>query len=392
MAELSDVLTGITVLDFGMNIAGPQAASLLADLGADVVKIEGPGGDTSRAMAPQQDGISAMFASMNRNKRYLELDLRRPDARPVLARLLGRADVVVQNLRPGKAATLGISAEQCHAVNPRIVHVSVEAFYPVEQSRPGYDLLVQAETGMMSLTGEPDRPPSRLPGSLLDHISGLWAAFGVVAALRGDRDRTSLTLTMADIALSLLGDRVTSYLMSGEIPSRMGSAIGVTTPLQAYPTADGDIVIGAASDGLFRRLAAVVVPDLVDDPAYSTQAGRLARREELNDRLVESFAHDTAKGWLARLDEAGVPAARIRDLADATERHRTMSRTGLVPVDGLPGLDLVANPLIASPAGPVSRPRPIGDDNRAVLTELGGLSEEEYGRLVADGVVGQTGD
>jgi CoA:oxalate CoA-transferase len=392
MADLSDVLAGITVLDFGMNIAGPQAASLLADLGADVVKIEGPGGDTSRAMSPQQDGVGALFAAMNRRKRYLELDLRQPAARPVLARLLERADVVVQNFRPGKAPSLGISAEQCHAVNPRIVHVSVEAFYPAERSRPGYDLLVQAETGMMSLTGEPDRPPSRLPGSLLDHITGLWAAFGVVAALRGDRDRTSLTLTMADIAMNLLGDRVAAYLVNGEIPARMGSAIGVTTPLQAYPTADGDIVIGAASDGLFRRLAAVVTPGLVDDPDYSTQAARLAHREELNARLVEGFAQDTAKGWLQRLDDAGVPAARIRDLADATERHRTMSRTGLVPVEGLPGLDLVANPLLAPPAGPVARPRPVGDDSRAVLTELGGLSEEEYGRLVADGVVGRTGD
>jgi crotonobetainyl-CoA:carnitine CoA-transferase CaiB-like acyl-CoA transferase len=197
---------------------------------------------------------------------------------------------------------------------------------------------------------------------------------------------------MADIAMNLLGDRVTSYLVSGEIPARMGSAIGVTTPLQAYPTAEGDIVIGAASDGLFRRLAAVVTPDLVDDPAYSTQAARLANREQLNARLVESFAQDTAKGWLQRLDEAGVPAARIRDLGDATERHRTMSRTGLVPVEGLPGLDLVANPLLASPAGPVTRPRPIGEDSRAVLTGLGGLTEEEYARLVADGVVGQTGD
>jgi len=291
-------LAGVRVLDCGMNIAGPEAASLLADLGADVIKVEAPRGDTSRALQPMSDGVSEMVAAVNRNKRYLGLDLGQPAASRVLTPLLEWADVLVQNLRPGKATSLGIDAGRCHAVNPRLVHVSIEAFYPAEAIRPGYDLLVQAETGMMHLTGEPDRAPSRLPGSLLDHISGLWSAFGITAALHGKRERAELVISMSDIAQSLLGDRVAAYLMSGEVPQRMGSAIGVTTPLQAYPTADGDVVVGAASDALYRRLCAVIDPSLADDPRFRGQADRLAHRQELNELIESALSTASADVWL----------------------------------------------------------------------------------------------
>ncbi|GAB3079765.1 CoA transferase [Intrasporangium mesophilum] len=384
MADLGGVLTGTTVVDFGLNIAGPACASLLADLGADVVKVEAPAGDTSRSLAPQTGGVSTMFATMNRNKRGLGLDLRHPDAAPVLRRLLENADVVVQNLRPGKAGTLGLSAEQVHAVNPRIVHVSIEAFYPSEGSRPGYDLLVQAETGMMSLTGDPDRPPSRLPGSLLDHVTGLWSALGVVAALHGPRDRVALTLSMSDVALHLLGDRVAAYVATGTVPTRMGSATGVTTPLQAYPTADSDIVIGAASDALFHRLAEVVDPALAGDETYATQTGRLEHRGALDERLTAALRTATADTWLERLDEAGVPAARIRDLGEATARHREHSATGLVPVDGVSGLELVANPLLDKPQ--VGPPFALGGDSAAVLANLG-FGDDEVAALLDSGAV-----
>jgi crotonobetainyl-CoA:carnitine CoA-transferase CaiB-like acyl-CoA transferase len=380
-------LAGIHVLDFGMNIAGPQAASLLADLGAEVIKVEGPDGDSSRGFSPQADGISALFATMNRSKRYLGLDLTRPGARELLPPLLWWADVVVQNLRPGKAAQLGFSADECHAVNPRIVHADVEAFYPPELSRPGYDLLVQAETGMMSLTGSPDREPSRLPGSLLDHVTGLWVAFGVVSALHGERDRTRVRLSMSDIALHLLGERATTHLLSGEVPVRMGSSLGTTTALGAYPTADGDIVIGAANDRLFRRLAELVAPHLIDDPDYATQAARLAHRAKLDEHLSEGFARATSQAWLERLDTAGVPAGRIRDFPEAVARHRDMSRVGLVPVAGLSALQLVANPLGVHAGSAVDRPGGLGADSREIVTGLLGRDDAEYHRLVAEGIV-----
>ena len=360
MTEQSQPLAGVHVLDFGMNIAGPQAASLLADLGAEVIKVEGPGGDSSRGFAPQAEGISALFATMNRNKRYLGLDLTKPGAQAVLEPLLQWADVVIQNLRPGKAGGLGFSAEQAHDVNPRIVHVDIEAFYPPERMRPGYDLLVQAETGMMSLTGSPDREPSRLPGSLLDHVTGLWTAFGVVSALHGPRDRARVQLSMSDIALHLLGERAATYLLSGEVPTRMGSSLGTTTALRAYPTADGDIVVGAANDRLFRRLAAVVAPQLVDDPDYATQGARLAHRDKLDELLSEGFSTASSQTWLERLDAAGIPAGQIRDFGRG--RHPASGhepgRDGRHRRSPGPGdRRQPARPPARDPAGTARRPR-----------------------------------
>ncbi|SOD71759.1 formyl-CoA transferase [Jatrophihabitans sp. GAS493] len=378
-------LDDVHVLDFGMNIAGPQSTSLLSDLGADVIKVESPQGDTSRSFTPKVAGLSAMFAAMNRNKRYLALDLTHPNAAEVLDPLLRWADVVVQNLRPGKAGELGISAEQCHDINPRIVHASVEAFYPAELTRPGYDLLVQAETGMMSLTGDPDGEPSRLPGSILDHVTGLWTAFGVLAALNGTRDRVALNISMSDVAQTLLADRVSAYLLSGDVPTRMGSAIGTSTPLQAYPTADGEIVVGAVSDALFRRLCAVVAPDLNQEPEFETVGGRVAHRDELNRRLSAAFAGDSAQAWYDRLDAVGVPVGRVRTMPDAVARHRELSRTGLVEVPGMEGMEVVANPLGMRQSLPC--PGALGADSESIATELLGLSKEQVQTLVADGVV-----
>src|ERR1700744_1862967 len=387
MTDESQALAGVHVVDFGMNIDGPEAASLLADLGAEVIKVEGPGGDASRAFSPQSDGVSALFASMNRDKRYLGLDLAQPQARSVLTPLLQWADVVIQNLRPGKAEGLGISAAQCHAVNPRIAHVDIEAFSPPERTRPGYDLLVQAETGMMSLTGSPDREPSRLPGSLIDHITGLWAAFGVVSALHADRDRARVQLSMSDVAMHLLAERAVAHLLSGERPTRMGSSLGTTTALRAYPTADGDVVIGAANDRLFRRLALLVAPQLADDPDYATQAARLAHRNKLDEQLIAGFTTATSATWLPRPDEAGIPAGQIRDFPDAVRRHVEMSKVGVVPIDNLPDLPVIANPLGVHDGTVLARPGGIGADSRDIVTGLLGLDPEQYTELVDAGVV-----
>jgi len=378
-------LTGVRVLDLGMNIAGPQAASLLADMGADVIKVEAPQGDTSRALEPKIAGVSATVVAMNRNKRFLGLDLRHPGSAPVRDALLRWADVAVQNLRPGKADELGIGAELAHSVNPRLVHVSIEAFYPSEGSRPGYDLLVQAETGMMHLTGDADRAPSRLPGSLLDHTTGLFAAFGVAAALHGPRDRHQLVVSMSDVAQHLLGDRVAAYLFSGEAPQRMGSAISVTTPLQSYRTGDGDLAVGAASDALFRRLGEALGLALADDPRFADQASRLTHRHELDKVIEEALSSADADTWFDRLSAAGVPAARVRDLPGAVARHRQLSRTGLLPVAGLQGAELVANPLGASVAP--TRPGPVGADSRSLLVDVLGFAPEDYQGLVDAGVV-----
>lgn len=378
-------LKGVRVLDFGMNIAGPQATNLLADLGADVIKVESPQGDTARSLEPKINGVSAMSMTMNRNKRYLALDLRNPESAVVLEGLLRWADAAVQNLRPGKATELGIDADQCHAINPRLIHASIEAFYPVDGTRPGYDLLVQAETGMMHLTGDADGSPSRLPGSLLDHTTGLYAAFGISAALHGPRDRHSITVTMSDVAQSLLGDRVAAYLLNGLAPERMGSAISVTTPLQSYRTGDGDLVIGAANDTLFRRLGETLGTTVADDPRFTSQAARLAHREELNIALEEALASDSADVWYQRLVAAGIPVALVRDMPAAVDRHRELSRTGLLQVEGMPGAELVANPL-GSAITPTA-PGPVGGDSLSLLVDVLGFSPDAAQQAVDSGAV-----
>jgi CoA:oxalate CoA-transferase len=378
-------LRGIRVLDFGMNIAGPQAASFLGDLGAEVIKIEAPSGDTSRGLEPKIDGVSMTAATMNRNKRYLALDLRNPASAPVRDALIRWADVAVQNLRPGKAASLGIDAAHCHDLNPRLIHLSIEAFYPSEGSRPGYDLLVQAETGMMHLNGEADRAPSRLPGSLLDHTTGMFAAYSLAAALHGPRERSSLTVSMSDVAQTLIGDRVAAYIASGEAPQRMGSAISVTTPLQAYVTGDGVLAIGAASDVLFRRLAEALGTTMAADPRFADQANRLAHRDELNAEIEKVLAEDVADSWYRRLSDAGIPVARVRDLPDAVQRHRELSATGLVEVEGLTGAEIVANPMGARRRP--QRPGLVGEDSETVVVETLGFDAAEYRRMVASGAV-----
>lgn len=387
MTDKQRPLHGIHVLDFGMNIAGPEAASLLADLGADVIKVEGPAGDSSRGFSPQAEGVSALFATVNHNKRYLGLDLTKPRAREMLTPLLEWADVVIQNLRPGKADELGVGAEACHRANPRIVHVDLEAFHPSERSRPGYDLIVQGETGLMSLNGSADREPSRLPGSLLDHVTALWAAFGVTAALRGERDRTRVRLSMSDVALHLLAERATAFLLDGVRPTRMGSSLGTTTALRAFPTGTGDIVVGAANDRLFGRLAALVAPELVDDPRYATQAARLAHRDELDEHLIRGFSTAPAETWLRRLDEAGIPAGVIRDFPEAVQRHRDLSRVGMVPVAGAPRLEVVANPLGDGTAATIGLPPGTGGDTRAIADEILGVGPGQFEQLVAAGIL-----
>lgn len=379
-------LEGTLVLDLGMNIAGPYAASVLADFGADVVKIEPPAGDSGRGYPPEVDGVSVLFASMNHGKRHLGLDLRHPGAVDVVGRLVERADVLVQNLRPGKAAELGIDAAACHDRNPRLVHCSVEAFYPDDGERAGYDLMVQAESGLLAATGSEDGGPSRSPGSFLDHVTSLWVALGAMAALAGRRDRPVVRVTMLDVAMALWNDRAGTYVATGEVPRRMGSSLATTTPHRSYPTADGDVVVGAANDSLYRKLAKVLGPPVEGDERFDTLPGRLALREELDALVGDALAKETTAHWLERLDAAGVPAAAVRDLAEAVERHRRLSTTGMYDVPGVPGLSIVAPPVSMEAWAPAA-PGAVGRDTDEVLRDLAGFDGAAIARLREEGIV-----
>jgi crotonobetainyl-CoA:carnitine CoA-transferase CaiB-like acyl-CoA transferase len=383
-------LRGVRVVDAGLNIAGPYAASLLADLGADVVKLEPPGGDPAREYQPEVAGTGTLFAAVNHRKRYLALDLRTEAGREVLRRLVARADVLIQNMRPGKEVALGLDAGACHAANPRVVHCSVEAFYPDEQSRPGYDLLVQADSGILHLTGEVGGGPVRMPAAVIDHATGLWAALGASAALHGDRDRTALRVSMLDVTISLLNDKVAAYLATGEDPVRMGSATSVTTPHGAYRTADGWIVIGAATDAMYARLAQVLAGEhgTLTGERFATQRARLARRTQLDSLLTKVLRQQTAEHWLHTLSAADVPVAVVRTLADASERHRRLSTTGVLQLGDDARLAVVAPALqIAGHQWQAFEPPgPVGRDTLAVLAELG-FAGADVERLRAEGAL-----
>ena len=379
-------LAGIRVLDFGMNIAGPYGASVLADFGADVIKVESPEGDAARGFEPRAGGISALFSAMNHRRRYVGLDLKRPESRPVIERLIDKADVLIQNLRQGRAEKLGIDAASCHARNPRLIHASIEAFYPNEGDRPGFDLMVQAECGMMAMTGDANGPPARTPSAAIDHVTGLWTATSVLAALAGRRDKPVIKIAMIDVAMSLLNDRVANYLVDGQEPRRMGSATTITTAHQAYPTADGHLLIGAPSDALCARLAKVLGPPVDGDARFATQPGRLALRAELNTAIEAALARDSNQSWYERIHAAGIPVAIVRPLSSAIERHARHSATGIAQL-GDAGLAVLAPPVqMEGIAAATEPPRQVGADTDAVLSEYG-FGAEELASMRTAGII-----
>lgn len=365
-------LAGVRVLDAGSNIAGPYGASLLADFGADVVKIEPPGGDPMRAYPPFRDGTTTQFAAVNHDKRYVTLDLRSEAGQAALRDLIADADVLIQNARPGHEGKLGLDAGSCHVVNPRLIHATVAAFHPADGDRPGYDMLVQGESGLLDQTGEPDRPPSRIGASAIDHATGVWLALAVLAALHGTRERETVRVSMLDVAVGLLNEKVSGYIATGEAPQRMGAGTSVTTPHGAFATADGYIVIGAATDAAFARLAQVLGPPLDSDERFRSQSGRLAHRQEVEAAVTEALSAHPTSHWLGVLAEAGIAVGRVASLAEAVDRHRTDSRTGLRAVEGSEVIEVLA-PAVSFgderwPALPL--PGAPGRDNDDVLAVL----------------------
>jgi CoA:oxalate CoA-transferase len=378
--------SGLRVLDAATNIAGPYAASILSDLGAEVIKIEPVGGDPMRAYPPAVGETTTQWAAVNHDKRYLALDLREPTGREILRRLAAESDVLIQNVRPGREARLGLDADSCHGANPRLVHSTLAAFHPADGDRPGYDILIQGESGLLHLTGEPDRPPSRLGAAVIDHVSGVWLALGILAALAGPRDRATVRVAMLDVAVALLNEKISAFLATGSEPHRLGSGTTSTTPHGAFATADGHIVIGAATDASFRRLAELLGPPLGDE-RYATQEGRLEHRAELEAAITAALrAHET-EHWLPVLAEAGVPAGRVSTLAESLRRHERDSATGLRDVDGT-GVRVVAPPVTIGDLswGPLDTPGLPGRDSSEVLSTIG-CSGDRLAELREQGIV-----
>jgi crotonobetainyl-CoA:carnitine CoA-transferase CaiB-like acyl-CoA transferase len=385
-------LAGIRVVDLTSSLAGPTCTEILGGLGAEIVKVEHPGrGDEARAWGPSFfDGGSVMFFAANRSKRSLALDFKDEQGHEALLRLVDGADVFVQSLRQGTAERLGLGSDALRTRNEGLVYCSIRAFGqkgPLA-AEPGYDPLMQAFAGLISITGEPDRPGVRVGASVVDIGTGVWAALGIVAALleRATTGRgRDVGVALYDTALSLVGYQLTSVLRTGVVPGRHGTAFPLIAPYEVFATADGELMIAAANDRLFRLLAERIGrPELANDPRFATNPDRLLNRELLLPAIRERIATNTSAYWLEAL--AGIPVAPVQDLAAVGAHPQTRANGMLQAVDGF---DAVASPLQVDDERLAHRlpPPRLGEHSAEVLRELG-YAQDDIDALVQRGIVG----
>jgi len=391
-------LRGIRVLDLSRVLAGPSCGQLLADLGAEVIKIEDLAGDENRRWAPVVDGRGANFFSANRGKRGLTLNLKTAKGQEILERLVRRSDVLLENFPPATAERLGLSHARLIGLNPRLIHVSITGYGsrgPLKD-RPGYDNMLQAFSGMMAMTGEPDRGPARLGPSLIDLGTGMLAAAATCAALtaraEGRAEGQHVEVSLLQTAIALLGYHLTAWTMAGKLPERSGSAVWHIVPYQAFQTADGWLMAGATNDDAWRRMAEVLeVPELVDHPDYRTATARSANRTALIALLEPIWRRRTTADWIERLDAARVPCSPLYDIAQALEHPQVKAMDMLIEVpDGRGGtLKLCGVPLSmsATPPVPGGRPPDLGEHTEEILSQELGLSAEEIATLRRESVV-----
>ncbi|MFJ3903874.1 CaiB/BaiF CoA transferase family protein [Streptomyces sp. NPDC090025] len=371
-------LSGIVVADFGRVLAGPYMTMLLADLGAEVVKIERPGsGDDTRAWGPPfADGQATYFLGVNRNKRSVALDLTDPADLASARALVARADVLVENFRPGTMDRLGLGYEESRAANPGLVYCSVTGFGSAEGAAlPGYDLLVQAMGGLMSVTGEPGGPGTKAGVALVDVITGLHAGMGVLAALR-HRERTGegqrIEVSLLGSLLSALTNQAAAHLATGTVPGPLGNRHPSITPYEVFRASDRPLVLAVGNDRQFRTLCVRLgLPGLADDPRFADNSARVAHREELTAALSARLAERTADAWCAELTSAGVPCGPINDLAGAFALADRLGLGARLPADAA-GPGQVAHPVTygATPASYRSAPPRLGEHTDEVLTGL----------------------
>lgn len=395
-------LEGVRVLELTAQLSGPFAAMILADLGAEVIKIESPNRPDPARHVPSTrvDGQTTYYLSLNRNKRSVLLDLKDPAGHEVFLRLVEGSDVVLDNFRPGVTTRLGIDHERLAARNPGIVTCSLSGFGETgpDRDRPGYDYLMQALAGTMDLTGDPDGPPTKYGISVVDHVGGLFAVIGVQAAL-GARDRDPegrghhVDLGLLDTHLSLLSYLACEWLNGGALPRRQRmSAHPRLIGNQLFRTADGHLVAMPLTDRFFGLMCdALGRSDLVDDDRFADAEARLRHREVLLGILEARFAERTTDEWLKELTAAGVPAAPVQTVAEALEMDQTRARDMVVELrhPGYGTYRMVGNPLKISDVDDRLRPAPTaGQDTREVLTSLAGLTGQEIDDLVDGGVCG----
>jgi crotonobetainyl-CoA:carnitine CoA-transferase CaiB-like acyl-CoA transferase len=394
-----DPLTGITVVDLSRILAGPYCTMALADAGADVVKIEEPGrGDDTRGWGPPfVEGESTYFLSVNRGKRSLTLNLKHEDGRRILRQLLDGADVLVENFRPGTLDRLGFSYDAVRARNPRLVYASISGYGPDGPwgGKPGYDAIAQGEGGLMSITGLPGGPPTRVGASVADVLAGMTAFQGILLALLR-RQKTGqgghVDVSLLESLLAPLSYHASAYLLAGEVPSRLGNRHPSLAPYETFEAADGYVILGVGNDALWRAFcAAAGQAALFSDPSFETNALRVRHYDALRARLAPMVRARPVAEWLALLEGAGVPCGRVRTVAEAIDSEQVEAR-GLLLEVAHPRLGAgryLGSPIHLSDAGRGSRRPPplLGEHTQEVLAERLGLTVEEVEAMRRQGVV-----
>ena len=393
-------LAGVRVLDLSWVLAGPYCTMVLSDLGADVVKCERPPfGDVARTTGPLLDGESGYFFSINRGKRSIAIDLKLDEGRELFLRLVPEFDVIVENFRPGTLERLGLGYERLAEAHPKLVYLAISGYGqdgPM-RDRPALDVVVQGAGGVMSITGEPGGPPIRPGLSLGDIAGGLFGAIGVLSALR-ERDQSGIgqfvDVSMLDCQLAVLENAFLRYHLTGETPQPMGTRHSWAVPFQAFPTADGHLVI-ALSWGVPNQWALLCselgLVELIDDPRFAESHQRSANHAELEPLLNEAFRKRTTADWLERLVPYGIPCGPVNNIAEAAAHPQVAARGMLVPVEHpkLGTLPLVNTPvkLSRTPGGIRGASPDMGQHSREVLAERLGLDAGEVEALIAGQVV-----
>ena len=374
-------LAGVRVLDLSRILAGPYATMMLADLGAEVIKIEPPGGDDTRTWGPPfGGGEAAYFLAVNRGKKSVVLNLKTDEGSEALSRLIGTSDVLVENFRPGTMARLGFPPEDVQGRHPRLIWCSVSAYgqYGPLSSKPGYDAIMQGEAGWMGLTGPPEGPPTKLGASLADICAGMMASSGILAALfareRDGRGRR-VDVALFDSVVATLCYQAQGYLLTGEEPVRSGNNHPSLTPYESFEASDGHLIVGVGNDPLWKRFCAVACPHL-DRPEYEKNPDRVRRRSEVRALLEPVFRSRAVAEWERVLDEAGVPVGRVRSVAEILNSPQLQAR-GMVVAREHPkigALRLVGNPVQFDGCNETAElPPPLrGEHTEDVLDGIGG--------------------
>ena len=395
-------LHGVTVFDLTRVLAGPTCVQMLGDLGADVIKIEKPGsGDDTRGFAPPvMPGTqeSAYFVGVNRNKRSVTLDIAKPEGQALAMRLIEKSDILVENFKVGALAKYGLGYEQLHAAFPRLVYCSITGFGQTGPyaPRPGYDSLVQAMGGVMSLTGEPDGLPQKVGVPVADLFAGLYGCIGVMAALR-HRDATGqgqqVDIGMLDTHVAWLANQGMNYLATGENPPRLGNQHPNIVPYQVFPTEDGFMVLSIGNDPTFKRFCeAFDLAHLLDDPRFATNAARVGNRQFVTETLTPVIKQQPTGWWVDRLEALKIGCGPINTLSEVFADPQAVARGVVVhmPHTATPdGVKVIANPvrLSETPVGYRLPPPMLGEHTQSVLTERLGLSPAQVEELRGKGVV-----